>query len=83
MPTDAYGYTRVSSSGQVTGYGPQRQYEDIAAFATANGYTVVLLYEDAHTGTEADRPQFMDVLAAMMSNGVKVVIVESLDRLHA
>jgi site-specific DNA recombinase len=36
--------------------------------------------EDSHTAAESDRPQFMEMLAAMMGNGVKTVIVESLDR---
>jgi len=71
---------RVSSTGQVKGYGLDRQREDIAAFADANGYRIEHFYEDAHTGTEAERPQFMAMLTEMMSNGVKTVIVESLDR---
>lgn len=78
---DAYGYVRVSGKGQTQGHGPQRQRELIQEFADANGYELVAVYEDAHTGTEADRPQFVAMLAAMMGNGVKVVIVESLDRL--
>lgn len=81
MGMSCYGYTRVSSTGQVKGYGPARQREDIQAFAETHGYTIVQWFEDAHTGMEEDRPQFMEMLAAMMGNGVKVVIVESLDRL--
>ena len=80
MATKAFGYTRVSSTGQVKGYGPQRQREDIAAFADSAGYEIVRYYEDAHTGTEADRPAFIEMIGEMMSNGVRVVIVESLDR---
>ncbi len=80
MNTPAYGYTRVSSAEQVKGYGPQRQREDIEAFGSEYCYRIVRHFDDAHTGTESDRPQFMEMLSAMMSNGVKVVIVESLDR---
>ncbi len=50
MPRDAYGYLRVSSSGQVQGYGPQRQREDIAAFAAAKGYCVQQWYQDCAHG---------------------------------
>jgi site-specific DNA recombinase len=78
---EAYGYVRVSSSGQVQGYGPERQRQEITAHAKRAGIEVVGWYEDAHTGTEADRPAFADMLAAMMGNGVKTCIVESLDRL--
>jgi site-specific DNA recombinase len=80
MTSTAYGYVRVSSIGQVKGYGPQRQREDIEAFAAANDYEVAQFFEDAYTGGEADRPQFVAMLLAMIGNGVKTVIVESLDR---
>jgi DNA invertase Pin-like site-specific DNA recombinase len=80
MVTQAYGYTRVSGLGQVNGHGPQRQRELISEFAAKAGIEVVKFFEDAHTGTEADRPAFVEMLAAMMANGVKTVIVESLDR---
>ena len=78
--TLAYGYVRVSGKGQVKGHGPRRQRDDIQAFADANGYEIVHVYQDAYTGTESDRPKFIEMLAAMMANGVKVVIVECLDR---
>jgi DNA invertase Pin-like site-specific DNA recombinase len=78
--TSVYGYCRVSGIGQTKGHGPQRQREDITEFAAHNGYTIAGWYEDAHTGTESDRPQFIAMLGAMMENGVKTVIVESLDR---
>jgi site-specific DNA recombinase len=79
---EAYGYTRVSSEKQTKGHGPERQTDLIDSFARQNGYRLVYpLYSDAHTGTEADRPQFMEMLGAMMDNGIKTCIVESLDRL--
>jgi DNA invertase Pin-like site-specific DNA recombinase len=77
----AYGYVRVSGKGQLQGYGPERQREAIEDFAQRNGLEIAGWFEDAHTGTEADRPQFADMLGAMMGNGVKTVVVESLDRL--
>ena len=77
----AYAYIRVSSTGQLAGYGPERQEEMIRAFAKRSGYHIVTVYSEAYTGTEADRPQFNAMLTAMMLDGVKTVIVESLDRL--
>jgi site-specific DNA recombinase len=77
----AYGYLRVSSRGQVDGYGYDRQEETIRQYAKRNGVDVVKVYRDAHTGTEADRPAFLEMLTAILGNGVRTVIVESLDRL--
>jgi len=80
MTMKAYGYVRVSGTGQLKGHGPERQRDDIAAFATRNGIEVVEVFQDAWTGTEDDRPAFMEMLTAMMDNGVRTVIVESMDR---
>jgi DNA invertase Pin-like site-specific DNA recombinase len=81
MKKQAYAYLRVSTSGQLAGYGPERQEELIRVFAKRAGYSIAEVYFDAYTGTEADRPRFTAMLAAMMDNGIKTVIVESLDRL--
>src|SRR6266478_3136668 len=75
-----FGYTRVSSPGQSKGHGPERQRQLIQEFADRNGFEVVAYYEDAYTGTEGDRPQFVEMLTAMMTNGIKTVVIESLDR---
>ena len=80
MTTKAYGYVRVSGQGQLKGHGPERQRDDIAAFTARNGIEVVAVYQDAWTGTEDDRPEFMAMLEAMMTNGVRTVVVESMDR---
>jgi len=81
QPIKAYAYLRVSSKGQEQGDGFPRQLETIKRFAAENGYTIVDVYQDVFTGTEDDRPQYMCMLEEMMHNGVKVVIVECLDRL--
>jgi len=80
MATQAFGYVRVSSAGQLKGHGPERQKDDIEAFAKRNGIELVGIYSDAWTGTDADRPEFMSMLEAMLGNGVRTIIVESLDR---
>lgn len=77
----AYAYLRVSSRGQVGGHGFDRQEETIRAYARTAKVEVVSVFRDAHTGTEADRPAFVDMLAAILGNGVRTIIVESLDRL--
>jgi len=80
MDSQAFGYVRVSSQGQLKGHGPERQRDDISAFAKRNDFELVEFYQDAWTGTEDDRPAFMEMLEGMLGNGCRVVIVESLDR---
>ncbi len=77
----AFAYLRVSSSGQVDGHGFERQEDTIRRFAQASGYEVVEIFRDSHTGTEEDRPAFSAMIAAIKANGVRTVLIESLDRL--
>lgn len=80
----AYGYVRVSGKGQVDGDGFKRQEEAIRAFAKSAGIEVAQVYrEEGVSGTtdEADRPAFQEMVAAILKNGVKAIIVEGLDRL--
>jgi len=85
MPTknavSVFAYLRVSSNGQVKGHGFQRQEETISRFAGENGFAVVDIFRDAFTGTEADRPEFNRMVATILGNGVRTILVESLDRL--
>lgn len=77
----AFAYLRVSSKGQIQGHGFDRQSETIGAFAKQSGYVVKETFRDAFTGTEADRPEFNRMVAMILSNGVRTILVESLDRL--
>jgi DNA invertase Pin-like site-specific DNA recombinase len=80
----AYGYLRVSGTGQVEGDGFDRQRELISRFADQAGIVVPRFYEEkgvSGTKGEEDRPAFQEMLTAIFSNGVRVVIVERLDRL--
>lgn len=62
--------------------GPVRQRLAIQQFADLNGYEVVRWYEESHTGSDLEgRPEFRDMRAELVSDGVHVVIVEKLDRL--
>ena len=77
----AFAYLRVSSKGQIKGHGFERQREIVTEFAKQNGYEVAETFSDAFTGTEADRPEFNRMVATILGNGVRIILVESLDRL--
>jgi site-specific DNA recombinase len=77
----AFAYLRVSGKGQMSGHGFDRQAETITAYAVQHGYTINQTFRDAFTGTEADRPEFNKMVAAILSDGVRAILVESLDRL--
>ena len=82
MKTEAVGYCRVSSQGQQkNGSGLSRQEQTIKTFAKKNGYKILKVYKEAKTGTEAERPVFETMLADILSNGCRIIIVECLDRL--
>ena len=71
-----FGYLRISSKGQVRGHGFDRQEETISRFARENGYSLETVFRDAFTGTEADRPEFNRMVATILANGVRTILVE-------
>ncbi len=84
MNKTAFGYIRVSSQGQIDGDGFTRQEQAIEAYAAKykikmEGY----FREEGVSGTadEADRPAFQEMIASILRNGTKTVIIEGLDRL--
>jgi len=79
--TPVFAYLRVSSKGQVTGHGFERQAETVQQFARDHGFSIRDTFRDAFTGTEADRPEFNRMLAEILADGVRTILVESLDRL--
>ncbi len=84
MKQTAYGYIRVSSSGQIDGDGFTRQEQAIEAYAAKYNIKVVDYFrEEGVSGTadETDRPAFQEMVAAILRNGTKTVIIEGLDRL--
>ena len=77
-------YLRVSSPGQVDKFGFDRQEDDCRNFAKRHGYEVVGVYrEEGISGAKGkdDRPAFQEMMSSILANGVKTVIVESMDRL--
>lgn len=81
MSEKCFAYLRVSGKGQIDGHGYDRQAESIEAFAASRGFVIAETFRDAFTGTEADRPGFEAMVAAMLGNGVRTIIVEELGRL--
>lgn len=80
----AFSYLRVSGKGQVDGDGFERQRQAIAKRAKADGFEVVREFIDAGiSGTKDmdERPALSELFAAIVSNGVRVVIIERADRL--
>ena len=83
--TKAVAYLRTSSK---TNVGPdkdsdKRQLAAIVRYAKSAGYEIVATFYDAAvSGADpvAGRPEFARMLAALLSNGARTIIVESPDR---
>jgi len=81
--TKAFAYLRVSGKGQVEGDGFTRQLEAIKKFAASSDFRIAKVYrEEGVSGTTdwENRPAFSEMMAAMLSNGTRTVLVERLDR---
>jgi DNA invertase Pin-like site-specific DNA recombinase len=80
----AFGYLRVSSTGQVEGDGFPRQRADITRWAASNDVRIVRWFEEKGVSGKTElenRPALQDLLIALASNGVRTVCIEKLDRL--
>lgn len=83
-PRKAFAYLRVSGKSQIDGDGFIRQLEAVRKYATANSLKVVRVFrEEGVSGTKelANRPALQDMMAALYTNGVRLVLIEKLDRL--
>lgn len=78
--TKVFAYLRVSGKGQVKGHGFDRQRDTIADYCKRNRCEVVRWFEEAFTGTETERPVFTELLGEVLANGVRTIVVESMDR---
>jgi site-specific DNA recombinase len=74
-------YVRVSTDEQAKGYSLQTQKEKCEAHAVERGYTLAATFQDAHTGTELDRPGLNELNQFIADEGVDVLIVYDIDRL--
>jgi DNA invertase Pin-like site-specific DNA recombinase len=74
-------YIRVSTNGQLDGYGPDAQRKDIRAWARANGHKIVSEHVDSITGKldAGAREGLTDALEAMA--GADGLVFGRLDRL--
>ncbi len=82
--TKAHAYLRVSGKGQVDGDGFTRQLKAIREYAAAHDTKIVNVYREmgvSGTKESADRPAWSELMTVLHSNGVRVVIIERLDRL--
>jgi len=80
----AYGYLRVSGRAQVQGDGFPRQLAAIKGYAANHGIRIMKIFrEEGVSGTKdlGDRPALLDLMVALHGNGVRLVLVEKLDRL--
>ncbi len=80
----AFAYLRVSGKGQIDGDGFPRQLAAINAYAAAHGITIARVFrEKGVSGTldGMDRAAWAEMIATILANGVKTVIIEKLDRL--
>jgi len=80
----AFSYLRVSDASQISGDGFPRQREAIARLSKSSGIEIVREFaEEGKSGETAwaDRPAFQEMVSAILDNGVRTIIVESLTRL--
>ena len=80
----AFAYLRVSGKGQVKGDGFPRQLKAIREYTRGHDIQIVKIYrEEGVSGTKdlENRPAFLEMMQALHSNGVKLVLIEKLDRL--
>jgi site-specific DNA recombinase len=80
----AVGYLRVSSDGQIAAGGFPRQEEAIQKCCEVQNMLLLRFYrEEGVAGKlgEESRPAFQEMVADLLGNGCRTVVVESLDRL--
>lgn len=80
----SFGYLRVSGKSQIEGDGFERQERAIRGYAKAHAVKIVEIFKELGvSGTKdiANRPAFIAMMEALHSNGVKLVLIESLGRL--
>lgn len=75
------GYTRVSSQGQVSGNGLERQRKAIEDTAKRNKVQLETIFEDSISGTLIDREGLQDCIDYCVTHNINIIIIERLDRL--
>jgi DNA invertase Pin-like site-specific DNA recombinase len=84
MAVNCVGYMRCSGASQVEGDTWDRQIEKIRALAEAQGLTLEKEWREEGVSGKIEcehRPVFQTMLAELLSNGCRTIIVEDLSRL--
>jgi DNA invertase Pin-like site-specific DNA recombinase len=82
--TKAFAYLTVSGEGQIDGDSFLRQLAGIRSYAKTHAVRIVQVFEEkgvSGTNDLENRPAFLAMMEALHSDGVKLVLVESLGRL--
>jgi DNA invertase Pin-like site-specific DNA recombinase len=82
--TKCFVYLRVSGKSQIRGDGFLRQFRACRAYAKEHNLQIVRMFrEKGVSGTKEleDRPALTDLFAALEDDGVKIVVIEKLDRM--
>jgi DNA invertase Pin-like site-specific DNA recombinase len=82
--TKALAYLRVSGKAQVKGDGFPHQLQAIRKYAAEHDVKILQIFrEEGVSGTREsmDRPDWAEMVTALLSNGVRTIIIEKLDRL--
>jgi len=82
--TVAVSYMRCSGDGQISGDTWERQTEKIQSLASRHGFTIEHEWREEGISGKIEcenRPAFQEMLAHLLSNGCRTIIVEDLSRL--
>ncbi len=80
---EVVGYCRVSGPSQLSGDGFPRQEKAIRLCAERKGFNLLRYYhEEAVPGKldEEERPAFQAMVADLLGNGCRIIVIEGLDR---
>jgi DNA invertase Pin-like site-specific DNA recombinase len=84
MKTKAFSYLRVSGKGQIEGDGFPRQREAVTQYAKQHQIDIIREFRDegvSGTKDAFERDGLTDLLLAVKSNGVRLILIERADRL--
>jgi DNA invertase Pin-like site-specific DNA recombinase len=82
--TAAVSYMRCSGDGQISGDTWERQTEKIQSLAASQGFNIEKEWREEGISGKIEceqRPAFQEMLAHLLSNGCRTIIVEDLSRL--
>lgn len=74
-------YVRVSTDGQLDGYGPDSQFNDISKFVARHEHEIVHEIQEAITGKVTERPGFREALDKIEKGEADGIVVARFDRL--